>query len=170
MDTATQTPWVFSNYGVPTDSGAPHYAWHAYDAGGYGADLWTFPATTPACLTWRIAQGLIYMNEGYWWDANRGVSSHNYWGAWTPDGLYTSRTVDGGTTWTGFGLRWLDVNDGIAFGTTTNNELVGGANGVAWVVTSGSIVTPQPEHFAPVDTTAAFCTIIVDSARWGDSR
>jgi hypothetical protein len=130
------TPWIFSNYGVPA-AGAEHYAWYSYDQVGYNGGLWTDP-TNYAHITYDGVRYLLYMNEGYWWDANRGVSSHNAWGAHTPEQLWTSTTADGGATWINFTRHFDYVIDQLNATTLNNCEIVGGTEGVAYVITCGA--------------------------------
>ena len=145
---ADATPFVFSNYGAPA-SGAEHYAWFSYDEVGYGGGSWTAP-TNLAHLTYGGTRWLLYMNEGYWWDATHGVASHNAWGAHTPEQLWTSTTADGGATWTNFTRHFDYVIDQLIAGTLNNCELVGGATGVAYVITCG--MTGITDETAPTVT------------------
>jgi hypothetical protein len=132
---ADATPFVFSNYGAPA-AGAEHYAWFSYDQFGYNGGLWGAP-TDFAHLTYGGTRWLLYMNQGYWWDATHGVASHNGWGAHTPEQLWTSTTADGGDTWTNFTRHFDYVVDQLVASTLNNCELVGGATGVAYVITCG---------------------------------
>jgi hypothetical protein len=148
MQAAAATPWVFSNVGVPA-SGAYHWAWYSYDELGYNGGSWT------AVDTLAVAPGpydgvrpLLYQNQGHWWDAQRGVASENLWGQFTPEGLYTNYTTNGGSTWIGFSRRWHFQDDQIDAGTTSNCEIVGGTNGVAYVITCG--MTGVTDVTAPI--------------------
>ncbi len=169
LRTADQTPFVISNPGVPAEN-VLHWAWYAYDEFGYGGGGWT-DQDTMVILSQPYNNGtgpLIYMNQAYFWDATHGVGMHNVWCMFTPESLMTSRTTDGGITWTDFTTRWGFITDLIDPGTLNNNEIVGGTNGVAYVISAGHIMDPGPWHFDPVDTTAATYPVIVEDAWWPD--
>jgi len=134
---ADATPFVISNRGAPSPSPAEHYAWFSFDELGYNGNLWGAP-TDFAHVTYNGTRWLLYMNEGYWWDATHGVASHNAWGGFTPEQLWTSTTADGGATWINFTRHFDYVIDQLNAPTLNNCELVGGATGVAYVITCGA--------------------------------
>jgi hypothetical protein len=171
LRTATHTPFVISNVGVP-NTGDRHWAWFSYDSLGYGGGAWTAPDTL-AILDdgYDGTRPLIYQNEAYFWDSTHAVASHNLWGSFTPEGLYTSRSVDGGLTWTDFSLRWQDVVDSLQQGFSQNCELVGGADGVAYVIFNG--IYQGNSQYASVSGTVSvaqgmadvrLATVSIDSA------
>jgi hypothetical protein len=140
MRHADLTPFVVSNLGVPAGE-YTHKAWFAYDGNGYNGGGWTVPDTS-----WAIAPApyvnprpLFYVNQQYWWDGTHGVGSNNLWGARTPEGLYSEYTSNGGTTWSTPAQRWEYHADGINAATTANCELVGGSNGVAYIITAAAL-------------------------------
>lgn len=136
VNPATSTPWVFSNGGVPGGPGE-HCAWHAYDEFGYGGNAWS-DRINFACTPFDGGDfWLMYMNEGYWWDADRGVACLNLWGNFTPDGINATYTADGGETWAEDVAIYHYETDGIDAGTVLNAALVGGTGGVAYIVTCG---------------------------------
>lgn len=136
MNLATETPWVFSNGGPPSAAGE-HCAWNSHDEFGYGGGAWT-DRNLFTCIPYDGSTfWLFYMNQGYWWDADHGVVSNNRWGSFTPDGINATYTTDGGTTWAPTAALYHYETDGIDAGTVQNAELVGGLNGVAYIVTCG---------------------------------
>jgi hypothetical protein len=145
VNTASQTPYVVSNTGPPAP-GAVHHAWFSFDQLGYGGGSWVVPPQNLADAPgpYDGSRPILYINEMYWWDANRGVASNNIWGAVTPEGLITERSTDGGTTWIDQTQQWDSRVDSIASTTATMNQLAGGTNGVAYITTSF--------RYAPVDT------------------
>jgi hypothetical protein len=149
LNTATQIPYTFSNHGIPADSGALHCAWYSHDE-GYGQNLWGDP-NDYACIVYTGgSQSVFYINQGYWWDANRGVSTNNFWAALTPDGLYTEYTTNGGTDWSTPERRYLDTEINL---TNANNwGLTGGTDGVAYAFSCGRVAVPDlpPPSFSDV--------------------
>jgi len=138
VNPATSTPWVFSNFGVPGGPGE-HCAWYSLDEFGYGGNAWTDPAAF-ACIPFDGGDfWLLYVNQGYWWDADRGVASLNQWGSFTPDGIRATYTADGGATWADDMALYHYETDGLDAGSVENAELVGGTGGVAYIVTCGMV-------------------------------
>ncbi|RQV96439.1 T9SS C-terminal target domain-containing protein [bacterium] len=136
LNAATQTPWVFSNYGVPTEPGE-HCAWASYDEFGYNGGSWSDPIDF-ACTPFDGGDYfLYYMNMGYWWDADRGVALLNRWGVFTPEAIDATYTDDGGSTWEDPMSLFYFVDDEIDVGSIQNAELVGGSGGTAYIITSG---------------------------------
>ncbi len=163
---ADHTPFVISNRGVP-NFGDYHWAWYAYDEFGYGGGGWTDPDTMVILSRpFNDIGPLVYMNQAYFWDALHGIGMHNVWGTFTPESLMTSRTLDGGITWIDFSSRWNFLSDSIEVGSLGNNEVVGGSNGVAYVITAGHLLSAQTEHFVPVDPTLISYPVFVDSVHW----
>ncbi len=161
LNAATQVPYVFSNYGVPADSGVQHYSWYAKDE-GYGAGLWSDPINFASVTYQGSSSSLLYVNQGYWWDANHGVSTHNYWAPATPNGLYTNYTTDGGTNWTTVDLRYLDVDAQLSG--ANNWGLTGAGNGVAYAWSSGRIA--PPDIAGPTFADVTLVTPTTDPGPW----
>jgi hypothetical protein len=137
LNAATQTPWVISNFGVPSEPGE-HCSWYSYDEFGYNGGSWTDP-TELSCTPFDGGDYyLFYMNQGYWWDADRGVAQLGLWGDFTPDGVNASYTDDGGETWSDNVRLYYFVDDQIDAGTVQNFELAGGSDGVAYIFSSGA--------------------------------
>lgn len=135
LNAAAQTPWVFSNDGASEPG--EHCAWYSYDEFGYNGGSWTSP-TEFACTPYDGGDyWLFYMNQGYWWDADRGCASLNRWGDFTPDGINATYTTDGGANWADDVAIFHYDPDQIDAGTVQNCELVGGTDGVAYIVTCG---------------------------------
>lgn len=145
LNAAVSEPYVVSNYGVPA-SGAEHYAWLSKDELGYNGGLWSAPVDF-AHVTYDGVRGLLYQNQIYWWDANHGAASFNYWGNFTPEQLWTTYTADGGTTWQGMGRRWGYIEDMLVAPTLAGNEIVGGTAGVGYIFTTG--MTGFTDEVAP---------------------
>ncbi|MCC6476550.1 T9SS type A sorting domain-containing protein [bacterium] len=136
LNTSSNTPWVISNYGVP---GAPgvHQAWASYDEFGYNGGSWTSPSVVAEISFDGGDFWLLYMNQLYWFDANRGIASLGQWGSFTPDGIRSCYTTDGGATWTDDVGIYHYEEDQIDAGTVQNPGMTGGSNGVAYIYTSG---------------------------------
>jgi len=82
----------------------------------------------------------MYQNETCFWDANRGCASNNLWGQFTPEGLWTEYTTDGGVTWHGQGQRW-NFSQGYDVATVNNWGLTGGTSGVAYAYSCAKVGT-----------------------------
>jgi hypothetical protein len=139
---ADQTPFIISNVGVPA-AGDRHWSWYSYDEFGYNGGSWTPPDTISAITSQGASGPLLYLNQAYFWDATRGVASHNLWGASTPEGVYTARTQNGGTAWTDFTQRWQWEANTFDPGSCSQNELVGAANGIAYVIFCARVGAPD---------------------------
>jgi len=137
LNIAAQTPYVVSNFGVPSP-GVTHSAWFSYDQLNYGSGSFIAPPDTlaRAPAPYDGTRPLMYINTMYWWDANRGAAVNNIWGSNTPEGLSTEYTADGGSSWIGFSVHWNTQTDTINAATTTMNQIAGGTNGIAYVTSS----------------------------------
>jgi hypothetical protein len=138
---ADQVPFITSNKGLPS-VGAYHFGWFAFDETGYNGSGFGTPDTLAVCPTAYNGVGpLFYMNMTYWWDADHGVGMNNYWGQFTPEGVYTEYSSDGGDHWSTAARRWDFATDGYDVGTVNNWGLVGGTNGVAYAYSCGMVGT-----------------------------
>lgn len=140
---ADQTPFVISNVGVPA-AGARHWSWYSYDELGYNGGSWT-PRDTIGAVTYEGPGPLLYVNQAYFWDATHGIASQNLWGASTPEGVYTSRTQNGGTIWTDFTRRWQWEEMTFDPGSCSQNEIVGAGNGVGYVIFCARVGAPDTQ-------------------------
>jgi hypothetical protein len=138
---ANTTPFVISNVGVPA-SGARHWSWYSYDEFGYNGGGWT-PRDTIAAVTYQGPGPLLYVNQAYFWNATQGIASHNVWGSFTPEGLYTSRTANGGTAWSDFTLQWQWESSTFDPGSCSQNEVVGAGNGIGYVIFCARVGAPD---------------------------
>jgi hypothetical protein len=139
LRTADQVPFIVSNKGLPA-VGAYHFAWFAFDETGYNGSGFGTPDTLGVAPTAYNGVGpLFYQNFIYWWDADHGVGMNNYWGQFTPEGVYTEYTSDGGNNWSTAARRWDFATDGYDVGTVNNWGLVGGTNGVAYAYSCGMV-------------------------------
>lgn len=142
LNAASSTPWVFSNYGVPTEPGE-HCAWTSYDEFGYNGGSWTAPIDF-ACTPFDGGDYfLYYMNMGYWWDANRGTVLLNRWGVATPEAIDAVYTADGGSTWSDPAELFYYIDDEILVNSVQNAEILGGSDGTAYIITSGMTGIPD---------------------------
>jgi hypothetical protein len=138
LRTADQTPFVISNIGVGA-AGSIHYAWFSYDEFGYGGGSWTAPDTLAWILDSLGGNPVLYVNEAVFFDATHAVASHNQWGVFTAEALWTSRSTDGGLTWGDFTRRWeYNVNTFDA-GSTAQSSILLGTNGTAYIFFAGRI-------------------------------
>jgi len=131
-------PFLTMNMTVTQASGQRVCVWDTYDEGGYHGGQWT-PADSVACVTTNGAGstgGGLYIANMYFWDDTRGVCSMNSWDApQKGERMYTERTTDGAENWTGMSVRWDYVVDTLNAYTMQNGQLIGGSNGVAYVIT-----------------------------------
>ncbi|MBU1936039.1 T9SS type A sorting domain-containing protein [bacterium] len=133
LNSASMIPYVFSNVGVPA-SGTYHHDWFAYDDGGYGGGLWTDQIQLDSVyLDTTGARDLLYVHQGYFFDANHVISMCNVWGDFTPEGVLVNYSNDGGATWAGGWKLWDIFADGLRGDYIEQCQLDGGSNGVAYI-------------------------------------
>ncbi|MFH1011024.1 MAG: T9SS type A sorting domain-containing protein [bacterium] len=127
----SQTPWVFSNFGVPA-SGTYHKNWYAYDELGFNGGAWTSQIPHDSLL-YDGTRELLYVHQGYFADANNVINMCNVWGQFTPEALWVNYSTNGGTTWHGGWKVWDVFDDGLVAGFIEQCQLDGGTNGVAYI-------------------------------------
>lgn len=158
MDPYNMLPYIFSNVGVP-DPDTYHHNWFAYDEGGYNGGLWTNQIPLDSLL-YDGARDLLYVHQGYFFDADNAISMCNVWGDFTPEGILVDYSEDGGATWHGGWKLWDIFEDGFVGGYIEQCQLDGGSGGVAYitfcamegetditppVITNQTLVTPATE-------------------------
>lgn len=137
VDPYGQRPWVFSNVGVPA-AGTYHHNWFAYDEGGYGGGLWTDQIPHDSLL-YDGTRDLLYVHQGYFFDADNVITMCNVWGAFTPENCLVNYSTDGGATWAGGWKLW----DSYYPHYTEQCQLDGGTEGVAYITWCARIAEPD---------------------------
>ncbi|MDP8238121.1 MAG: T9SS type A sorting domain-containing protein [Candidatus Hatepunaea meridiana] len=148
LDLANETPWVFSNFGVPDEPGL-HQNWYSFDEVGYGGGQWTEAAALDGV---EYPGEMLYTSMGAWTTNGRVIGGCNVWAYpdpyITPIGYQIKYSDDSGENWSE-AIRLFDIwNDGIQGGPLTHCHLMAGAENYVFLAFGGrygytDIVAPE---------------------------